>query len=45
VALLNDGILTGGQDGQIRTWRTQRYNPTAKPKLLTTVREHKGLII
>ena len=45
MTLLQDGLITGGKDGQMRTWRMQRYNSSSKPKLLSTVREHKNKIV
>ena len=46
LAFLQNGMMTGGQDGQLRTWRINTYNPTpTKPKLLTTVKEHTGAIV
>ena len=45
IALLNDGLFTGGQDGQLRTWRTSRFYPNAKPKLLATLKEHTASVV
>ena len=44
-ALLNNAMMSGGKDGQLRTWKVNFYNPTSKPKLLTTVKEHTGTIV
>ena len=37
--------MSGGKDGQLRTWKMNFYNLTSKPKLLTTVKEHTGAIV
>ena len=45
IAQLKDGLFTGGQAGQLRTWRTSRFYPNAKPTLLSTFKEHSGNIV
>ena len=36
------GLITGGRDGEIRTWKTGYLSSAGKPvSLLSTVREHK----
>lgn len=43
LALLRNRILTGGRNGQMRSWSLGYGN--AKPKLVATVQEHKGEIV
>lgn len=45
IALLRNAMITGGKDGQVRTWRINFFNPGSKPKLLATIKEHSKAIV
>lgn len=45
MALLSNAMMTGGKDGQVRTWKANFYNPSSLPKLLKTMKEHTGSIV
>ena len=38
-------MLSGGKDGQLRSWSMNAYNPESKPQILKTVKEHSGAIV
>lgn len=45
IAFTGIGLITGGADGQIRTWRMNKYcNRYGKPELIATTKEHKAAV-